>query len=86
MPYNLYLSLCIFVLAVSHFGFEGKTLVLIELVPDHFFSFTFYEFIISVGKRQSSGVHMLLCGCCSIDSPLIRDAFVCIDQNQIRLV
>ena len=36
--------LCLFVaLVVSHFGFEGRTLVLIALVPDHCLFFTSYS-------------------------------------------
>ena len=39
------LFLCLFVaLTVSHFGIEGRTLVLIALVSGHFLPFTFYIF------------------------------------------
>ena len=30
------------VLVISHFGFEGETLVLIALVPGHCLSFTYF--------------------------------------------
>ena len=37
--------LCLFVaLVVSHFGFEGRTLVLIASVTGHCLPFKFYEF------------------------------------------
>ena len=41
LPYVLIVFLLIVILVISHFGFEGGTLVLIALVPDHCLSFTF---------------------------------------------
>ena len=38
--YSLYFDIVI--LVISHFGFEGGTLVLIVSVPGHCLSFTFY--------------------------------------------
>ena len=37
--FSLYFDIVI--LVISHFGFEGRTLVLIASVPDHWLSFTF---------------------------------------------
>ena len=34
-------SLCFEILVISHFGFEGRTLVLIASVPGHCLSFAF---------------------------------------------
>ena len=42
---RIFSLLCIFVaLVVSHFGFEGRTLVLIASVPGHCLPFTFSEY------------------------------------------
>ena len=39
---NILFMLCLFaILVLSHFGFEGRNLILIELVPGHRFPFTF---------------------------------------------
>ena len=39
---RMFSLLCLFVtFVVSHFGFEGGTLVLIATVPSHYFPFTF---------------------------------------------
>ena len=41
---RMFSLLCLSVaLDVSHFGFEGRTLVLIASVPGHCLPFTFYE-------------------------------------------
>ena len=47
----------IVILVISHFGFEGGTLVLISSVPGHSLSFTFHMInlsIPSIFKRSSS--------------------------------
>ena len=42
---RMFSLLCLFVaLVVSHFDFEGRTLVLIASVPDHRLPFTFSEY------------------------------------------
>ena len=47
--HSVYRSLCILtyqlivILVISHFGSEGRALVLIESVPGHCLSFTFYH-------------------------------------------
>ena len=44
LPYFLFVFLLIVILVITHFGFEGGTLVMIASVPGHCLSFTFYEF------------------------------------------
>ena len=39
--FSLYLALLIVILVISHFGFEGGTLVLIAPVPSNGLTFTF---------------------------------------------
>ena len=41
--YLMFLYFDIVNLVISHFGFEGGTLVLFALVPGHCIFFTFYE-------------------------------------------
>ena len=38
----LFIYICIVILVISHFSFEGRTLVLIASVPGHCLPFTFY--------------------------------------------
>ena len=42
--FSLYCDMIL--LVISHFNFEGRTLVLIASVPGHCLSFTFYSFIL----------------------------------------
>ena len=44
LPYVLFVFWLIIILVISHFGFEGGTLVLIASVPDNCLSFTFQYF------------------------------------------
>ena len=41
LPYVLFVFLLIVIVVISHFGFEGGTLVLIASVPGHCLTFTF---------------------------------------------
>ena len=40
--FSLYFDIVI--LVISHFGFEGRTLILIASVPGHCLFFTFYKY------------------------------------------
>ena len=44
LPYVLFVFKLIVIVVISHFGFEGGTLVLIVSVPGHCLSFTLFFF------------------------------------------
>ena len=59
LPYVLFVFLLIVILVISHFGFEGGTMVLIASVPGHCLNFTsYYKHIFAIrppfGLYQSS--------------------------------
>ena len=64
---RMFSLLCVFVaLVVSHFGFDGWTLVLIASVPGHCQHFTFHitaVFSVPCGGRETSPRTSLMCVC-----------------------
>ena len=49
---NILFVLCLFAIRVrSHFLFEGRKLILIERVPGHRFSFTFFDMLAEMSVR-----------------------------------
>ena len=49
--YVLFVNCLFAFMVISHFGFEGKTLVLIEPVPDALLTFTFLHFTFQTGPN-----------------------------------